>query len=524
MPNIWGIKRLLATALIFTLYFATPAAGAPFRVCTITLGGPEESATIRSHLAAEDFDFTNFNPPPLIASDDNSPALVPSDESHRDKGASWLESQCRPELRCDVVVISGEFAGAFFGSSGTLRIQDLEKASCRPECDGVFHSAREVFLLACNTLATKAQDERTPTDYLHVLLSHGFDGASAQRAVDLRYGPLGPSFRESFRRIFMGVPRIYGFSSVAPRAEWSTPRLAEYFRMKGDYRRYLEQTGRATTENLDLLRAFKGLNATQVSGFTPGEPGAAGRMVMCRLYDENLSVTQRLWTIRQVMSGSDLLSYLPRIAAFLHEHPPRQYTGSEKYIFNEIRHQQSARDQVLGLLNSLEFSAEKMEMAHLSLQLGWIDREQFRRIAVASTRQLLGESLQSGSVDIICEIAKHEPLGTFFSANDLPPQPVFADAEWYRMVACIAPMDPRVGERIMRGLNSPDLSARLWTSYALSRIPLDTSSLVRLAGYLTDESPDVRTRLEWIFKTKKPLPKEVRDALMARDPVFAATL
>ena len=39
------------------------------------------------------------------------------------------------------------------------------------------------------------------------------------RLVDLRYGPLGPSFRESLRRSFMGVPRIYGFSSVAPRGE-----------------------------------------------------------------------------------------------------------------------------------------------------------------------------------------------------------------------------------------------------------------------------------------------------------------
>jgi hypothetical protein len=74
-----------------------------------------------------------------------------------------------------------------------------------------------------------------------VLLDHGFDRPSAERVVELRYGPLGPSFRESFRRIFTGVPRIYGFSSVAPRGEWTASRLREYFQSKGDYSRYLKR-------------------------------------------------------------------------------------------------------------------------------------------------------------------------------------------------------------------------------------------------------------------------------------------
>ena len=137
---------------------------------------------------------------------------------------------------CDLVVYSAEFAGRFFGKQGvSLSLQEMEEASCQPRCTGLFRRPREVFLLACNTLATKDEDSRTPEEYLHVLLDHGFDRAAAERVVELRYGPLGPSFREALRRVFAGVPRIYGFSSVAPRGEYTAPMLARYLRGQGDY-------------------------------------------------------------------------------------------------------------------------------------------------------------------------------------------------------------------------------------------------------------------------------------------------
>src|SRR4029077_18850512 len=113
---------------------------------------------------------------------------------------------CRSDLRCDVVVYSAEFAGRFFGQYGaSLSLQDMEEASCQARCAGFFHHPLEVFLLACNTLATKDEDNRTPAQYLEVLANHGFARASAERVVQARYGALGPSFREALRRIFMDV-------------------------------------------------------------------------------------------------------------------------------------------------------------------------------------------------------------------------------------------------------------------------------------------------------------------------------
>jgi hypothetical protein len=45
----------------------------------------------------------------------------------------------------------------------------------------------------------------------------------------MRYGPLGPAFREALRRVFAGVPRVYGFSSAAPKGEYAAPMLERYF-------------------------------------------------------------------------------------------------------------------------------------------------------------------------------------------------------------------------------------------------------------------------------------------------------
>jgi len=174
-------------------------------VCTISFNGSEEVDVFRTLLPPDEFEFVD---------------LAPDAAPGGDSGRTWLLDACRRDVQCDVVIYSGEFAGRFFGTRPyALAVQEMEEAACQPRCDGLFHHAQEVYLLGCNTLATKNEDRRTPSEYLQVLLDHGFDRASAENVVALRYGPLGPSFREALRRTFADVPRVYGFSSVAPTSE-----------------------------------------------------------------------------------------------------------------------------------------------------------------------------------------------------------------------------------------------------------------------------------------------------------------
>jgi hypothetical protein len=476
------------------------------KVCAFSFNTPDEVGVFESRLPAQDFEVVDLSPRlPQPSGDGGS--------------RSWLGGMCRSDLQCDVVVYSAEFAGRFFGAYGmSVGLQEMEELSCQPRCAGLFHHPREVFLLACNTLATKAEDRRSPAEYLEVLLAHGFDRGSAERVVALRYGPLGPSFREAIKRIFMDVPRVYGFSSVAPAAGSTAPLLEKYFRTKGNYRRYLDRAGRDGSANRDLLATFLGKGLVQVRGLKADEPAAADRAEICSLYDEGQSVEQRLRVIQRLLDRSDFLAFVPSIQVFVARHPAKQLKGEERRLFKEIQAREGARAQIMRLVRELNVSALKMELAHLAVNLDWMTAKEFRTLAVEGARQLLRERLSSEVVDITCEISKHEFIGNAFDADDLPVL-LFWNAEAIRLVDCLSPMDERVTARLVTGLDSKDLSTRQWAAYALSRrLPLEDETLVKIASHLADPSPDLRTRLQWIFMNQGRLSDEVREAVATHDP------
>ena len=295
----------------------------------------------------------------------------------------------------------------------------MEEASCQARCAGLFRRPLEVFLLACNTLATKDEDARTPEQYLQVLLDHDFDRAAAERVVELRYGPLGPSFRESLRRIFAGVPRIYGFSSVAPRGEYTAPMLARYLRATPDYAAALRIRRATRRRNRALLSAFKGTSLTQTVGLTPTEPGAIDRTHICALYDETRPLAERLRIAYGLLVRPDALRFVPTVEVFLSRHPSEQFSPVERSIFAEIQHLDAARHDVLEIVRQLDVSALKLELAHFAVLVGWLDQDEFHAMAVDAAHQLLEQHLSAEVVDIMCAITKHESLRADFDADDI---------------------------------------------------------------------------------------------------------
>ena len=484
------------------------AASGRHTVCTVAFHGPEEIGVVRRYLGPPAFDVVSLEP--------STP--------ERARGA-WLRDACRTLPRCDVVVLSGEFGGRFFGSYGfSLGLAELDEAACDPACAGIFRAPREVFLLACNTLATKNQDDRTPREYLRVLQDHGFDQGEAERVVQMRYGPVGPSFRESIRRAFMDVPRIYGFASVAPRGITTRPMLERYFDTIGDYAAHLERAGSTTARNDRLARAFAGTSLVQTAGLAPGEPGTSDRDLVCRLYDDGRSVVERLRTAATLMRRPDFLAFLPTLEAFLQRHPAESFDSEERTIFDAMRATPAARDQVIRLAQELDISSLKLEVTHFALHMGWMTAEAFRRLAIDGAQALLERPLTSEIVDIECEIARHEPLGDVIDADRIRGL-AYTLAEGIRMIDCLAPKDPRVSTRLASALDSADASTRAWAAYALSRrLPLDEAILMRLAGRLGDESAEVRERVRWIFTTERSVPVAVRALIDERDAELAARL
>lgn len=513
-------------ALLLTLVGEVRAA--QFRVCTFGFHSPYELAAIKSQLPPKDFEFIELTPKHAFGGGSmqsmppsSSPAAGPLTELK----PGWLMNRCRLRLHCDIVVYSGEFAGGFFGDSGvSLNLQEIEEASCQPRCQGLFHEPLEVFLLACNTLATKNADNRTPSEYLQVLLNHGFSRAAAERVVDLRYGPLGPSFRESLRRSFMGVPRVYGFSSVAPRGEVTQSLLQQYFQRKGDYARYLLRAGRDTKPNKELLASFARTSLVQTTGLSPLEPAAADRALVCRVYDHTETVVERLRIVRQMFGRQDFLSFVPTVEVFLSRHPPERLRREERRLYAEIQSLEAPRRQMIDLMYSLNVSALKMQMAHLALQLAWITPDEFRRLAVEGAKQLLAEPLSTEVADIACDLVKYVPAGAGIRSDEIPEQ-LFWHSEGFRLLDCLSPTDARLSTRMLAGMESIDESTRLWAAYALSRrLPLDDTVLKALARRLNDPSPGVRDRVRWIFRAQLPLSADVLAAIRERDPTLAKTL
>ncbi len=531
MRKIVAVAARLPFALCVFMLALTWAAGGQaeqFQVCAFGFNSYEELAAIRSQLPPEDFEFVDFSAHIVGAQKAQFGELTQSAISGQATGngiPSWLLNLCRPDIHCDVIIFSGEFAGRFFGryesSSG---VQEMEEASCQQRCQGLFHQAQEVFLLACNTLATKDLDSRTPQEYLQVLLSHDFDRASAERVVELRYGPLGPSFRESFGRIFMGVPRIYGFSSVAPNGQWTASLLRRYFHSKGDYGRYLRSASGSVDTNTALLTTFKGTSLMQVSGVPASRAQITDRELRCAIYDHSRSVGARLRIIRQLLTRSDFLSFLPSIEVFFRRYPPPQFTGEEQLTFVQIQKNEVARAQVIELVDKLDVSVLKLELAYLARQLDWISADRFRRVVVDDARRLLNRAVTTDVVDVMCDITTRQSMSGDFQLEDLPEE-VFRQAEGLRLAACLSPIDERVTPRLAGALASDDVWARRWAAYALSkRLPLDDTTLKTAARHLDDPSEDVRQRLQWLFKTQRPLSDSVRMAVRARDPQLAAAL
>jgi hypothetical protein len=498
-----GVLHAVVMLCATSSAFAASGPAPRLKVCMVSLNEPHETDVFRNSLDPKRFEFIDVRA--------TANAIHPTGGD--DGGAPWLANACTPDTSCDVMIYTAEFAGRFFGKLGSIGLQEMEEASCQARCAGLFQKPTEVFLLACNTLATKNEDSRTPDEYLQVLLEHGFDRSSAERVVELRYGPLGPSFRESLRRVFAGVPRIYGFSSVAPRGEITAPMLSHYLKSQGDYAQRLRRTARDNGRNAALLASFKGTALTQTNGLTPSEAASVDRKDICALYDESRPVLDRLHIAHGFLRRGDALSFVPTLQVFLSRHPSDRMTDDERAELAEIRSLDGARNAVLGLVNQLNVSALKLELAHFAALVGWLRPGQLHDLAKASANELLHEPLTAEVVDIMCEVTKHAALRKDFTAKDIP-DAVYSSAQGLRLVACLAPTDAHVAARVAAALDTADTPRRQWAAHALTRLqPREADVLQQLVPYLRDPSPEVATRINWVLQSNGNLPRSVVRAM-----------
>src|SRR5690348_9123884 len=156
-----SLRRALLALLAATAPLIAPAAKQT--VCTITVNSSDEREAFHRNLPSDRFDFVE---------------LV---EHGR---PDWLRSACERKVRCDVLVVSGHFAGSEFYSGDpsieeTLGVDEMERASCGA-CPDLFSHLKEVYLFGCDSLKADAPKSAMP-EIVRGLVAAGMTRAEGGR-------------------------------------------------------------------------------------------------------------------------------------------------------------------------------------------------------------------------------------------------------------------------------------------------------------------------------------------------------
>ena len=182
-------------------------------ICSMTFNSTDEKDVFISNLAPLGYKLVE---------------LVPNN-----KDPKWFNKACaKVDNNCDILIISGHFGGLFFGeqTSSTLSINDLMSAREQSLCPNILDKPKAVYLMGCNTLASKTPDKRSVSDYLHILVSDGFPQNLAEDVTAARYLNFGQSMALNMSSIFNHAQMIVGFDSTGPLGAEARPRLEKAFK------------------------------------------------------------------------------------------------------------------------------------------------------------------------------------------------------------------------------------------------------------------------------------------------------
>jgi hypothetical protein len=376
---------MIARAILAALLAVAAAAQAQKQtVCTITVNSPDEREVFRRNLPEDRYDFVE---------------LVERGEP------DWLGASCRKGVRCDVLLVSGHFAGTEFYSSRadareTLPVDALERASCSDSCPGLFSQLKEVYLFGCDTLNPTPVRSATP-EVAMSLVREGATPEVARREAQALAERNGESALAHMRRLFPGVPLIYGFSSKAPYGRVAGPMLERLFQAGG----FEPGTGQV---NERLYRLFAPASMTVTQGLRDTDPNADYRAEACRYHDERLTPAAKLSAIRASMTRSmaETRLALDRIEKFLAGLPPEaRLEPAFAAELTSMTGDAALRSRFLALARDTPDPAVRVRLITLAGDLGWLSADERRIEQIRMVGDLLASGAAGfGEVELICAL------------------------------------------------------------------------------------------------------------------------
>ena len=456
--------------LPFTLMVMSPLAFAAKKVlCTITLNSDDEGKVFRRHLPTSEWE------PPIELVDQRNP--------------QWFQDACRRDTRCDVVIISGHFAREAF-SAGTepehisraafLKVEDMERAACSGACPGIFSHPKEIYMFGCNTLNVNS------TNYTFTVNEHEFN-------------------RSRMRRIFAGVPVVYGFASTAPLGPRAAVALNGYFRsaVSGEI-----GSGRM---NHRLLSQLAGVSMTAVNGMRSSDSDFPYHQQVCQFYDERLPMPQKNRLAAEILNRD-----FSQVALF--------FDHLEKYV-----HSLSAADREtiaaapearrVFMVNARRTSSVelRLRLTKVAESLGWMSREEYQVETLRMVQELFdANAIDYASLALLCPLNETGEFDSLVADFELP----VTDVAKAGVLACLG--HGRARAAMIEALASSNIdSVRVAQNYFRLRPLRDAADMRALARRILEGgNPEAQIRA---LETLARFRIDDRDSLEALLQVFADT-
>ena len=426
---LWTSVILRSSVVKSALLFAALPVVAATTVCTVTVNSPDEREVLKQSLPAGQYNFVE---------------LV-------EKGRpDWLRSACEAKVQCDVLVVSGHFAGTEFYSSRfdakeTLPVDEMERVACSDSCPDLFSHLKEVYLFGCDTL-NPAPAHVASSEIARSLVRSGRSPEEAERVARMLGERYAESSRDHMRRLFPNVPVIYGFSSLAPLGKVAGPMLRRHFESGPD-----EPLG-SGRPSARLLKLFGPSSMVATTGLSQAEPNADFRAEACRFYDDRQDAGDKVATIHEMLARevAEARLSLERIEKFFATLSDAQ---RESRRFNEamvrLAGDMATRAHYLDFVHDADDPAVRVRMIGLGRTLGWLSvREQRAEQGRVIHDMLARGGMGFGEVDLVCSLNRDGEL------DGAVEDPKAAKTPQSAALACLGDRSAR--DRVIAALASAD--------------------------------------------------------------------
>lgn len=417
-----------------------------YTVCAMTFNSTDEIEIYKKKM-----DMKHFNPVVEITEFDN--------------GKNWLDSACKSGIKCDQLIISGHFAGMFFGEKKdqAVSLEELEEASCNKACSGIFKDPSEVFLFGCNTLAGEGLKTRSPEQYLEVLREHHFDDYYAQQVVASSYGIQGKSNKVRMQNVFGDEKKIYGFNSIAPSGKTVSPFWTNYLNKEKPHEHLDKLYGDKAVDylapNSTLSKCMAGTSFCQCGGISDDDPE---KKLTCELLDPNSSPKKKLFAMQELMARDNFMAYVPLLNNVIEDgiasgkFDLSKLSAADKATLKSLSSNTVIRDMLLSSADQMKMTGPAMENLVLLRSMGMISNDLFNMKANARLDSIFSAKFDPNNYDVLCEPKLARSFGAAGTFAKTPAQKFnsfYSSPEGIGSLGC------------MRAAQIPEVKTRLQTIY-----------------------------------------------------------